>query len=126
MIRGSSVKLRTDFLALNSRTGKTGICRKNIDGIVRTQTFRISDLPFDYAVPLLTGWDLSYECEQQQVQRAGIWLHDIHFDSNSSSLEYKVSSILRDKDGAPVLGLNRTRTSVQNNRAPVNIKIREH
>lgn len=135
MIRGNGVKLRADFLALNSRTGKTGICRKNVDGIVRTQTFRIRDLPFDYAVPLLTGWDLSYECEQQRVQRAGIWLHDIHFDSNSSSLEYKVSSILRDKDGAPsfnaaqritILGLNRTRASVQSNRAPVNIKIREH
>ncbi|ALQ51072.1 hypothetical protein [Nitrosomonas ureae] len=135
MIRGTSVKLRADFLALNSRTGKTDICRKNVDGIVRTQTFRIRDLPFDYAVPLLTGWDLSYECEQQQVQRAGIWLHDIHFDSNSRSLEYKVSSILRDKDGVPsfsvaqritVLGLNQTRTSVQSNRAPVNIKIREH
>jgi len=136
MIRGSSVKLRTDFLALNSRAGKTGICRKDVDGVVRTQTFRIRDLPFDYAIPLLTGWDLSYECEQQQVQRAGIWLHDIHFDPNSSSLEYKVSSILRDKDGAPsfsaaqritVLGLNRTRAPVQsNNRAPVNVRIREH
>jgi hypothetical protein len=46
---------------------------------------------------------------------------------------FKVSSILRDKDGAPgfdaahritVLGLNRDRTPLQH-RAPVNIKIRE-
>lgn len=135
MIRGSSVKLRADFLALNPRAGKTtDTCRKNVDGVVRTHTFRINDLPFDYAVPLLTGWDLSYECEHQQVQRAGIWLHDIRFDPDSNSLEYKVSSILRDQDGAPsfnaaqritVLGLNRIRSPVQN-RAPVNIRIREY
>lgn len=134
LIRGRSVKLRADFLALNPRAGKTGTCRKNADGVVRTQTFRINDLPYDYAVPMLTGWDLSYECEHQQVQRAGIWLHDIRFDPNSNSMEYKVSSILRDKDGAPgfnaahritVLGLNRNRPPVKRH-TPVNIKIREH
>ena len=134
LIRGSSVKLRADFLALSPRAGKTSTCRKNTDGIVRTQTFRIKDLPYDYAIPMLTGWDLSYECEHQQVQRAGIWIHDIRFDPGSNSMEYQVSSILRDKDGAPsfnaahritVLGLNRNRPPAQRH-APVNIKIREH
>ena len=65
---------------------------------------------------MLTGWDLNYECDDQHVQRAGIWIHDIRFDPDSNGLEYKVSSILRDKNGAPsfnavhrvsVLGLNR-------------------
>ncbi|PSJ17950.1 hypothetical protein [Nitrosomonas supralitoralis] len=134
MILGNSVKLRADFLALNPRAGKTATCSKNVDGVVRTQTFRINDLSFDYAVPLLTGWDLSYECEHQQVQRAGIWLHDIRFDPDSSSLEYKVSSILRDSDGVPsfntaqritVLGLNRRIDTPIQRSAPVNIKIRE-
>jgi hypothetical protein len=134
LIRGSSVKLRADFLALSPRAGKTSTCRKNTDGVVRTQTFRIKDLPYDYAIPMLTGWDLSYECEHQQVQRAGIWIHDIRFDPGSNSMEYQVSSILRDQDGAPsfnaahritVLGLNRNRPPVQRH-APVNIKIREH
>jgi len=134
-IRGSSVKLRADFLALNPRAGKTATCRKNTDGIVRTQTFRINDLPYDYAVPMLTGWDLSYECEHQQVQRAGIWIHDIHFNPEANSLEYKVSSILRDQDGAPsfnaahritVLGLNRLPSSVQHRTPKIEIKLREH
>ncbi|MBA3755802.1 MAG: hypothetical protein H0X02_06030 [Nitrosomonas sp.] len=135
LIRGSSVKLRPDFLALNPRTGKTNTCRKNTDGIVRTQTFRINDLPYDYAVPMLTGWDLSYECENQRVQRAGIWIHDIRFDPNSSSMEYKVSSILRDQDGAPsfnathritVLGLNRMHPPAQRQAPEISIKIRGH
>ena len=135
LIRGSSVKLRPDFLALNPRAGKTNTCRKNTDGIVRTQTFRINDLPYDYAIPMLTGWDLSYECENQRVQRAGIWIHDIRFDPNSSSMEYKVSSILRDQDGAPsfnaahritVLGLNRMHPPAQRQSPEINIKIRGH
>jgi|GEM_PF-2901183 len=135
LIRGSSVKLRPDFLALNPRAGKTNTCRKNTDGVVRTQTFRINDLPYNYAIPMLTGWDLSYECENQRVQRAGIWIHDIRFDPNSSSMEYKVSSILRDQDGAPsfnaahritVLGLNRMNPPAQRQSPEINIKIRGH
>jgi len=132
-ILGRAVKLRADFLALNPRMGKTDQCRKNADGIVRTQTFHITDLPYDYAVPMLTGWDLSNECEQQRIQRIGIWLHDIRFDAQSGSLEYKLSSILRDSDGAPgfnavhrvmVLGLQRTPSSIKY-QVPMNIMIRE-
>jgi hypothetical protein len=84
---------------------------------------------------MLTGWDLSYECEHQQVQRAGIWIHDIHFNPDANSLEYKVSSILRDQDGAPsfntahritVLGLNRLPSSEQQRTPKIEIKLREH
>ena len=117
LIGGNSVKLRADFLPLNPRSGKTNICRNGVDGIVHTETFRIYDLPYDYAIPMLTGWDLNYECDDQHVQRAGIWIHDIRFDPESNGLEYKLSSILRDRNGAPsfntshrvsVLGLNRS------------------
>ncbi|MCB1984625.1 MAG: hypothetical protein H6936_07030 [Burkholderiales bacterium] len=117
LIGGESVKLRADFLPLNPRSGKTNICRNGVDGIVHTETFRIYDLPYDYAIPMLTGWDLNYECGDQHVQRAGIWIHDIRFDPESNGLEYKLSSILRDRNGAPsfntahrvsVLGLNRS------------------
>ncbi|UJP05747.1 MAG: hypothetical protein LZF61_01880 [Nitrosomonas sp.] len=133
-IRGTGVKLRTDFLPLNPRLKNKDQCRKGADGQVRTQTFRINDLPYDYAVPMLTGWDLSFECEQQKVQRAGIWLHDARFDPVSGSMEYKVSSVLRDQDGIPgfntahrltILGLNRMRSPIQPH-TPINILIREH
>lgn len=133
-IRGRSVKLRADFLALNPRSGKANTCRKSVDGVVRTQTVRINELPYDYVIPMLTGWDLTNECEQQRVQRAGIWIHDIRFDPQSQRLEYKVSSILRDRDGAPsfnsahrvtVLGLNRLSSSAHQRPPRVRLKLRE-
>lgn len=135
LIRGSSIKVRPDFLVLNPRSTNADNCRKNSDGAVRTQTFRIDELPYDYAVPLLTGWDLSYECGQQRVQRAGIWIHDVYFDPVSQSMEYKVSSILRDQDGAPsfnaahrvtVLGFNRLTPTPSYPTPEIKIKIRQH
>ncbi|MBX3639643.1 MAG: hypothetical protein KF888_03890 [Nitrosomonas sp.] len=137
LIGGNSVKLRADFLALNPRSGKTNVCRNGAEGIVRTQTFRIHDLPYDYAIPMLTGWDLNYECDDQHVQRAGIWIHDIRFDPGSNGLEYKVSSILRNRNGAPgfntvhrvsVLGLNRSTTppAVERTAPDIQIRLRKH
>lgn len=119
LIGGNSVKLSADFLALNPRSSKNNSCRNRVEGVVRTETYRITDLPYDYGIPMLTGWDLNYECDDQRVQRAGIWIHDIRFDARSNALEYKVSSILRDRNGAPgfnavhrvsILGLNRITT----------------
>ncbi len=116
LIGGTSVELRADFLPLNPRSGGIDICRSTGDGKVRTETVRVDDLPFDYAVPMLTGWDLNYECDDQHVERVGIWIHDIHFDPATNGLEYQVSSILRDDNGNPdfnadhritILGLNR-------------------
>ena len=133
-IRGRSVKLHGDFLALNPRTGKTDTCRKSTDGVVRTQTVRINELPYDYAIPMLTGWELVNECEHQRVQRVGIWIHDIRFDPQAGYLEYKVSSILRDQDGAPsfnsahritVLGLNRLSSSEKKRAPRFRLKIRD-
>ncbi|PTN11873.1 hypothetical protein [Nitrosomonas aestuarii] len=133
LIGGGSVKLHADFLPLNPRSGKANICRNGVDGVIRTETFRIYDLPFDYAVPMLTGWDLNYECDDQHVQRAGIWIHDIRFDPDSNGLEYKLSSILRDKNGAPsfnaahrvsVLGLNRSSIPPVVERSAPDIQIR--
>ncbi len=134
LIHGRSIKVRADFLALNPRSGKADTCRKSVDGVIRTQTIQIDELPFDYAIPMLTGWDLTHECEQQKLQRAGIWIHDIRFDPRSHRLEYKVSSILRDQDGAPsfnsahrvtVLGLNRLSSSAQQRAPRFQLKLRD-
>lgn len=118
LIGGDSVKLRADFLPLNPHPGEARNCStSHKGGEVHTETVRLYELPYDYAVPMLTGWDLNYGCDDQHVQRAGIWIHDIRFDPDTNGLEYKVSSILRDKNGDPgfnaahritVLGLNRS------------------
>ena len=130
LIGGNSVQLRADFLPLNPHPDEAKDCRTALDGgAVHTETVRIYDIPYDYAVPMLTGWDLNYGCDDQHVQRAGIWIHDIRFDPDTNGLEYKVSSILRDKNGEPgfnsthritVLGLNRTSGPPVFENSPVN------
>jgi hypothetical protein len=81
---------------------------------VKTTEHVIENIPFQYAWPVLSGWNLSFECEDQHVTQLGIFLHDISYAAGV--LRYKVSSILRDKNSDPgfgnghqvfVLGFNR-------------------
>jgi hypothetical protein len=82
---------------------------------VKTTEHVIENIPFQYAWPVLSGWDLTFDCEDQHVTEIGVWLHDISYAAGV--LRYKVSAILRDKDSEPgfgarygvsVLGLNRS------------------
>jgi len=70
-------------------------------GGVRTRRVTVSGLGYDYVVPMLTGWNLSYPCSDEHVLRAGVWLHDINYDRSSGTLTYNVSSVLRDDDAFP-------------------------
>lgn len=81
---------------------------------VTTTEHVIENIPFQYAWPVLSGWNLVFECEDQHVTQVGVWLHDISYAAGT--LRYKVSSILRDKNSDPgfgashqvfVLGFNR-------------------
>lgn len=91
-------------------------------GIVREQRFAIENIPFDYAIPMLSGWDLSYFCTNSHIARAGVWLKDVAYEKpqsgSSGTLRYTLATILADKDGEPsyesrhkvdVLGLNARR-----------------
>ena len=69
---------------------------------VKTTEHVIENVPFQYAWPVLSGWNLSFECEDQHVTQVGVWLHDISYASGV--LRYKVSSILRDKNSDPGFG----------------------
>jgi hypothetical protein len=90
-------------------------------GGVRDEEQMIENVPFDYAVPMLTGWDLAHECNDEHVTEMGAWIHDISYekapDSPTGTLRYIVSSVIRDKNSRPghkfkhrvsVLGLNRS------------------
>lgn len=72
---------------------------------VKTRDVEVSDLPFDYALPVLSGWDIAYGCDDQEVLKLGVWVHDIHYEKgqgpNTGTLRYKVSSRLRDDDMLP-------------------------
>src|ERR1700752_1098916 len=38
-----------------------------------TQDFLIENVPFAFAIPMLTGWTLSYGCGDEHITEAGIW-----------------------------------------------------
>ncbi|MCM2281470.1 MAG: hypothetical protein NDI61_06445 [Bdellovibrionaceae bacterium] len=89
-------------------------------GGVRTEEQVVENVPFDYAVPMLTGWDLAHECNDEHVKEMGAWIHDISYEkapeSQTGTLRYSVSSVIRDSDSRPgqkfkhrvsILGLNR-------------------
>ncbi|MGH8578909.1 MAG: hypothetical protein ACREVK_01865 [Gammaproteobacteria bacterium] len=81
----------------------------------------ISRVPFDVAVPVLTGWDLSYPCDGQRVEAIGTGIQGFNFTRPAGGagavLDYTLRSVLRDKDGGDghrfrhrvsILGFNRT------------------
>lgn len=69
---------------------------------ITTHDFVIENVPFKYAIPMLTGWELDYLGSDHNVQKIGAWITDWDYDpTNPGRLHYKLSSVLRDKDGSP-------------------------
>jgi hypothetical protein len=75
------------------------------DGQVRTVETVVESVPFQFAIPVLAGWDLAYVCGDEHVTEIGAWLPNWEWQPGTSpaggTLKYSVSSILRDKDGFP-------------------------
>ena len=87
---------------------------------VRTEEHVVENVPFDYAIPMLTGWDLANECYDENIKEMGVWIHDSSYEraptDPTGTLRYSVSSVIRDKDSRPghkfkhrvsILGLNK-------------------
>ncbi|TVM03591.1 MAG: hypothetical protein CV087_04580 [Candidatus Brocadia sp. WS118] len=73
----------------------------------QTEEFVIEKVPFEFAIPMLTGWELAYPCSgNEKVTEAGISIDEWSYDRNTRTLRYKLSSVLRDKDTDP--GFNRS------------------
>lgn len=74
-------------------------------GGIKTQEYTIENIPFEYAVPMLTGWELAYSCDDENVTRIGIWITEFQYDKSADdpvgTLRYTLSSILRDRDNSP-------------------------
>jgi hypothetical protein len=92
------------------------------DGFVAPEEYlefyAVEKVPFDYAIPVLTGWDLSYVCPDHNVERIGAYL--VEFDyvkdptADTGTLRYTIFSTLRDDSDhghaarykVSILGLN--------------------
>ncbi|MEO7358343.1 MAG: CARDB domain-containing protein [Ignavibacteria bacterium] len=65
------------------------------------EEFVIKNIPFQYAVPMLTGWELGYFCDDENIKRAGIrienWTYTRDPLSGTGTLRYKLSSDFADK-----------------------------
>jgi hypothetical protein len=64
------------------------------------ETRTIERLPFDVAIPVLTGWDLSFVCHDQNVEEIGVYIRDFHYTPRGRRgiLEYNLWSMLHDQD----------------------------
>jgi hypothetical protein len=64
----------------------------------------IENVPYEFAVPMLTGWELRYggRPSDHHVREVGIWLDEIAYQlpaaAPAGTLSYKLSSVLRDDD----------------------------
>jgi hypothetical protein len=69
-------------------------------GGIQSEELVIDNIPYAYAIPMLTGWDVSY-FEDHHVREIGVWIDDFHYDRNppnapTGTLHCKVSSVLHD------------------------------
>ena len=64
------------------------------------ESYAVERLQFDYAVPVLTGWDMQYACEDHEIERIGVYLVEFEYykDPNAptGTLYYTIFSTMRD------------------------------
>jgi hypothetical protein len=47
----------------------------------------VGNIPYEYAVPKLTGWNVGYTASDQHVKEIGIWIEEDDCRNTSSSRE---------------------------------------
>jgi hypothetical protein len=70
---------------------------------VKTEEVVIDNIPYRYAIPMLTGWDIGSLGSDEHVKQIGIWIDEIKWmpGDPTGTLRYKVSSVVRDNDTVP-------------------------
>lgn len=65
----------------------------------------VHDVPYQFAVPVLAGWDLAYHCSDQHVKEIGASIPKWEWQPGTSpaggTLRYSVTTSLLDKDDLP-------------------------
>jgi hypothetical protein len=77
------------------------------------------DVPqFDYVVPMLTGFELSFQCHDEHLKRAGMAVQGMSWDPATRRLEFDVMSALADQDNTPAFSSRRQVTLLGFRRRP--------
>ena len=97
---GTDVGLIQPPFAILPREGEGGGA---LTGGVQRQAFVIENVPFAIAIPVLTGWELSYLTDDQHVKDVGVWIEDWSYTPSPTggTLRYTLGSILADDDDWP-------------------------
>ena len=70
------------------------------DPHTQQRQFKIDNVPFHYAVPVLTGWQLAYPCSDHHVETIGVWIKGFSYErapgAATGTLLYTIESILTD------------------------------
>jgi hypothetical protein len=117
---GPEIELVAPPFTVAPREDSSGLGCNILDGSDHMPEFEVQEVPFQFAIPVLTGWDLSYFCEDEHVTEVGAWIPKWEWFPGTSpgggTLRYTVGASLRDKDGWPgfnqrfqvkILGLRR-------------------
>jgi hypothetical protein len=86
--------------------------------------FIVKDIPFQFAIPVLSGWDLGYGtsksgCYDANVKDIGIWIDSWKYGDPTDppgTLRYKLSAYMKDKNNDPAY-YHRQRVSILGIRA---------
>lgn len=66
----------------------------------RVEEYSIPNVPFRYAVPMLTGWSTGYSCTDHHVKRVGAYIDTFRYDRPAGALTgtlyYTVRTVMQD------------------------------
>jgi hypothetical protein len=66
--------------------------------------FTVRDVPFDFAMPMLVGWNIGDICTDHHVKEIGVWIDSWSYDVDTHTLVYTIHSVF-DDDGTSFPGL---------------------
>jgi hypothetical protein len=80
-------------------------CGSLSSGEPRMEERMVLAVPYAFAIPVLTGWDLAYVCDDEHVASVGAWIPTWKWAPGATAaggtLTYTVATHLADKDGLP-------------------------
>lgn len=97
---GSDVRvIQPPFSILpRKNTGIFGSC----SGSIHTAEYTVERIPFQYVIPVLSGWELGFLCNDHHIKNIGVriedWSYVIDPSTNLGTLRYKLSSAFNDKN----------------------------
>ena len=66
----------------------------------RLEVYSVENVPYDYAIPVLTGWDMQYATTDHHVERVGVYLVEFDYvkdpNADTGTLNYTIFSTMRD------------------------------